>query len=78
MIESPWLDEVKQMIADDAGIKMLRSTIIGALEARFGSVANERFAALDAISDEARLRRLHSIAATCTDVNSFFARANLT
>ena len=77
MIESPWLDEVKQMIADDAAIKTLRSAIIGNLEARFGFVANERFAALDAISDEARLRRLHSIAATCTDVNSFFAQANL-
>lgn len=67
MIESPVLDEAKALIR----VRARREDILAALEARFGTIPAERFAALDAIADEAKLKELVRLAATCADLDAF-------
>lgn len=81
MIESPVLDEVKEILkkryeaegAAKARIATLRETIRANLEARFGTVPAERVVALETIADEVRLKELIRLAATCADVDAFVA-----
>jgi hypothetical protein len=81
MIDSPVLDEVKEILKKQyeaeftakARVATLRETIRTTLEARFGAVPAERVAALEAVADEARLKELVRLAATCPDVDAFVA-----
>ncbi len=76
MIESPWLDEVKQIIADEAAVAALRSAIVELFEARFGALPMEVIATIDALTDKARLRKLVVQAACCPDLDSFVSKLN--
>jgi hypothetical protein len=69
MIESPVLDEVKEILRN----RTLREAVVGALEARFGSVPAARLAGLNTVTNEARLRALLGVAATCLNVDAFVA-----
>jgi hypothetical protein len=69
MIESPVLDEVKELIR----VQTIQETVLAALEARFGSVPADHVALLNAVSDETRLKALHRLAVTCPDVDAFVA-----
>jgi hypothetical protein len=71
MIESPVLDEVKEILRKRYVQQTLRETIRATLEARFGAVPAERVAALDAVADEAKLKELVRLAATCADLDAF-------
>ncbi|MCI0701181.1 MAG: hypothetical protein L0241_08865 [Planctomycetia bacterium] len=89
MIESPVLDEVKELIrqrleaevtnkvtaevAAKTREAVLREAVIAVLEARFGALPAERLAALHAVTEEARLRALPPLAGTCPDLAAFFA-----
>lgn len=69
MIESPVLDEVKELIR----VQAMHDNILANLDARFGSVPADRVAALAAVTDETRLKALHRLAATCPDIDTFVA-----
>lgn len=69
MIESPVLDEVKALIRARA----IRENILATLEARFGPLLTARVAPLETVADEARLKELVRLAATCADVDAFVA-----
>jgi hypothetical protein len=77
MIESPVLDEVKEILRKqyeaEFTAKATRRAIRATLEARFGVVPEARVAALDAVADEARLKELVRLAATCPDLDAFVA-----
>jgi hypothetical protein len=81
MIESPVLDEVKEILRkryEAEGVtkgvtKALRGAIRDALEARFGTVPEQRLEPVNALTDEVRLKALHRFAATCPDLDTFFA-----
>jgi hypothetical protein len=77
MIESPVLDEVKEILRkryEAEGTRAgTRSSIRETLEARFGVVPLERIAALDAVADEGRLKELVRLAATCPTLDAFVA-----
>lgn len=77
MIESPVLDEVKEILRKqyeaEFTAKATRRAIRATLEARFGVVPEARVAALDAIADDARLKELVRLAATCPDLDAFAA-----
>src|SRR5262249_30080142 len=66
MIESPVLDEVKEILRKryeaEATLRVLRGAVIANLEARFGPVPPERVAGLAAVTDEPRLQALHRLA----------------
>lgn len=53
--------------------EIIRESIVAALEARFGSVPAECAAGLDDVLDDARLKALLRLAATCPDVAAFMA-----
>ena len=77
MIESPVLDEVKeilrnQYLAEGAQLA-LRRAVVARLEARFGSVPTERIASVNAVTDETRLRTFVRLATTCPNLDSFAA-----
>jgi hypothetical protein len=69
MIDSPVLDEVKDLIR----AYTLQEAIAANLEARFGPVPPERLTGLADLTDLTRLRDLHRLAATCPDVDTFVA-----
>jgi hypothetical protein len=71
MIESPVLDEVKEILRKRFVADTYRDTIRAALEARFGSAPEDRITTLNAITDEPRLKALHRLAATCPDLDTF-------
>ena len=79
MIESPVLDEVKEILrkryeaegAAKATVQTSRAHVVAALETRFGSVAADRIAALNTVTDETQLRTLFQLAMTCPDVDAF-------
>jgi hypothetical protein len=77
MIESPVLDEVKEILRKqyeaEATLRTLRENVIANLETRFGRVSPERVAALGGVVDENRLRVLLRQAITCPDVEAFLA-----
>ena len=77
VLESPALSETKEMILDqirrDLRAETLRENVTAILQARFGTVPAERVAALDAVADEAHLKELVRLAATCPDLDSFAA-----
>jgi hypothetical protein len=73
MIESPVLDEVKELIRKRAEAEATRRAIRATLEARFGSVPAERVSSLDVMTDETRLKELVRLAATCADLDTFVA-----
>jgi len=69
MIESPVLDEVKQLIK----VRAMQENVVDVLEARFGSIPKDRVLPLQTISDENRLRAMNRLAATCPDIDAFVA-----
>lgn len=69
MIESPVLDEVKELIRAQA----FRKNVLAVVEVRFGSVPSDRVAPLDSVTDETRLEALLRLAVTCPDVDAFVA-----
>jgi hypothetical protein len=71
MIESPVLDEVKEILRQQYVAEALRGAVLSALEARFGVVPPERVAGLSEITDEGRLQTLLRTAATCPDLDTF-------
>jgi hypothetical protein len=77
MIESPVLDEVKEILRQryeaDGRRKALQEAILANLEARFGAVPPERVESLKTITDENRLKTLLRLAATCPDLDAFVA-----
>ncbi len=77
MIESPVLDEVKEILRKryeaDGVTKALRGAILANLEVRFGTVPEQRLEPLNALTDETRLKALHRLAATCPDLDTFVA-----
>lgn len=73
MIESPVLDEVKEILRKRTVQQTIRENIQSALEVRFGTVPAERVAPLQAVADETRLKELHRLAITCPDLDTFVA-----
>ena len=81
MIESPVLDEVKEILrkkyeaegAAKARVATLREGVVANLETRFGSVPPERVAGLANIADEGKLKELHRLAVTCPTLDAFVA-----
>jgi predicted transposase YdaD len=77
MIESPVLDEVKEILKKryeaEGAAKATRQAIRATLEARFGTVPAERVVPLEAVADENRLKELVRLAATCADLDAFVA-----
>jgi hypothetical protein len=79
MIESPVLDEVKEILRKQyeaegvakGAVRATRQAVLTALEARFGSLAADRVASLSGITDEAKLKELHRLAITCPDLDTF-------
>lgn len=69
MIESPVLDELKELMVRRERARVL----IAILEARFGSVPAQLQTAVRAIEDSARLELLVRPAATCPDLAAFQA-----
>jgi hypothetical protein len=55
------------------GGEVIRTEVRAELNARFGDVPADRIAALDAVSDPARLRALLRLAVTCPDLDAFVA-----
>jgi len=76
MIESPVLDEVKEILRKRYVADAFRDGIRANLEARFGSAPEDRIAPLGTINDEARLKGLLKLAATCPDLDTFVAGLN--
>jgi hypothetical protein len=89
MIDSPVLDEVKEILRKryeaeylakglaeglaEGARKALQGAVIANLETRFGSVPAERVAPVQAIADEGRLKELLRLAVTCADLDAFTA-----
>ncbi len=75
MIESPVLQELKEEwtrdAARDAALQTSRRDIVDVLAARFGPEAEDLAAELEAIADNARLKKLVKLAAICSDLPSF-------
>jgi hypothetical protein len=77
MIDSPVLDEVKEILRkryeEEATLRTLRGAVVSNLEARFGAVPTERVAGLATVTQESRLQALLRLAATCPDLDTFVA-----
>lgn len=69
MIDSPVLDEVKELIR----VRNTQELVAAVLDARFGAVPADRIAALNSVTDETRLKALLRLAATCPDLDAFVA-----
>jgi hypothetical protein len=67
MIESPALEEVLQEVR----IKTSQTLVLGLLEARFKSVPADLAAAVTAVTDEDRLKRMNNLAGQCADLAAF-------
>jgi hypothetical protein len=84
MIDSPVLDEVKEILrkrylaegAATGRIETLREGVYLSLETRFGPLPEARFMMLNILMNEDRLRALHRLAITCPDLDSFVAALN--
>lgn len=77
MIESPVLDEVKEILRKryeaEGAAKALRGAVVAALEARFGTAPAASIAVLDTYTDATQLKALVQAAATCPDLDTFVA-----
>jgi hypothetical protein len=73
MIESPVLDEAKEILRKRYVADTFRDGIRANLEARFGSAPEDRIAPLGVSNDEARLKGLLKLAAMCSDLDTFVA-----
>lgn len=73
MIESPVLDEVKEILRKRFVADTHRDNIREALETRFGATNAARLAALNSISDKVRLKGLLRLAVSCPDLDTFVA-----
>ena len=71
MIESPVLDEVKEILRKRYEADATRRAVISALNVRFGIVPQEQVASLQTITDSERLEPLHRLAITCPDLQAF-------
>ena len=78
MIESPVLDEVKEILRKryeaEASQRAVVRSLVEVLEARFGSVPADMRTRLTVITDLARLESLIRLAATCPDLATFAAQ----
>ena len=78
MIESPVLDEVKEILLKRGRIEgrviEAQESVVENLEARFGSVPEEVRAKLTGIIDLPQLKSLVRLAATCPDLTTFTAK----
>lgn len=68
MIDSPLLDELKVVLS--------RSYVLEALEAHFGTVPKDRLSALDVVRQPSELKRLHRLAITSPDLETFINELN--
>jgi hypothetical protein len=73
MIESPVLDEVKEIIRRRERTDAVRDNIVAFLEARFGTVPADVRSGVVGVTDPTRLEALVRLAATCPDVAAFAA-----
>jgi hypothetical protein len=71
MIESPVLEEAKQIIHTRATASALQEAVATYLEARFGAAPEDVRSKLTAVTDLTRLRALVRLAATCPDLATF-------
>jgi predicted transposase YdaD len=79
MIESPVLDEVKEILRKQfeaeatllATRRTLQQAVLEALDTRFGTISEDLCARVNAVTDEASLRGLHRLAISCPDVEAF-------
>ena len=71
VIDSPFMDEIKEILRQRYVTDTSKKLIADTLEARFGSVPADRIAALSPITDEARLQAFHRLAVTCPDLDAF-------
>jgi hypothetical protein len=67
MIESP----VLQKVVHEAKVKASHALVLGLLEARFKSVPADLAAAVTAVTDEDRLKRMNNLAGQCADLAAF-------
>jgi hypothetical protein len=74
MIESPVLDEVKEILLKRGRVAESQRSSVAVLKARFGSVPEEVQTKLTGITDLTRLEALVPLAATCPDVAAFAAQ----
>lgn len=80
MIESPLLDEARELIRAQAvaegQLRTLHKMVRAALQTRFARVSEELITGLDAITDGGRLEALHQLAITCPTLDVFLAALN--
>ena len=74
MIESPVLEEVKEIIRVSAAAATLRDVAFNFLGERFGEVPEDTPTKLAAISDIPRLKALTRSAVICPDLAAFAAQ----
>lgn len=74
MIESPVLDEVKEILRKRYESAHSRRLAVSALETRFGSIPADVQTKLDTITDQTRLDSLVLLAAMCPDLATFAAQ----
>jgi len=72
VIESPILDEVKEILSRRYVADGVRKSLFGFLETRFGPLSAENRATLTAITNPDQLDQLVQVAARCPDLASFF------
>ena len=73
MIESPILDEVKEILRNRNEVEFSRRAVVKALAFRFGSVPADLMATLAAVDDAGRLWSLQDVAMSCPDLAAFVA-----
>jgi hypothetical protein len=73
MIESPVLDEVKEILLKRGRVAEAHELLISALETRFGRLPAELQTQLTGIADLDRLRSLMPVAVTCPNLAAFVA-----
>jgi hypothetical protein len=73
MIESPVLDEVKEILRKRYEADATRRGVVAVLESRLGPIPRERLDPLNSLTDEIRLQALLRLAATCPDFEGFLA-----
>lgn len=73
MIESPILDEVREILQQRGVRDGVRESVVDFLQSRFGVLSADRLDQLSRIDDLERLRHLRVTAATCPSLDAFFA-----
>jgi hypothetical protein len=75
MLEIPFLDEIvmekTREAAREAARETARQYIVAVLEARFGDVPCDVAEEIESVDDEAQLRGLVRLAASCPDLDAF-------